>query len=138
MKILKYLLIAIILIALYITYPLWQLTSGQGSTDVSQVDEYKAERKAMKNAEEEALMAAEEKFGPKPSVAYQSRVPEPVQRYWDATLKADESIYEDICSPLQVTSEGWSTSCQYKIKSAKGLSPLRLDKYTIKNGEVVK
>jgi hypothetical protein len=137
MKILKYLLMVVIVIALYITYPLWQLTPGTGS-DIPQIDEEKVEAKPRMSEDDKALREAEEKFGPKPRVAYKSRVPEPVQRHWDETLEADESIYEDICSRLKVTAEGWSTTCQFKVKSEKGISPLRFKSYTIKNGQLVK
>ncbi|RRS31775.1 MAG: hypothetical protein P794_03200 [Epsilonproteobacteria bacterium (ex Lamellibrachia satsuma)] len=142
MKILKYLLIAGILLALYITEPLWRVRSNTNTADISQIDkkikEQQDERNALLAAEAEKLRKLEEKFGEKPSVAYKSRVPEPLQEYWDKTLGDTDSIYEDICSPLKAGSDGWTTTCQYKVKSKNGSSELRLDTYIIKNGKIVK
>lgn len=136
MKILKYLLVVVLLIALYITYPLWQLTPETGSAYITDTDEEQVESKPSMSSEDQALIEAEEKFGPKPHAAYKSRVPDPVQRYWDETLKEDESIYEDICSPLKISNEGWSTTCQFKVKSEEGISPLQFETYIIKNGKL--
>lgn len=142
MKVLKYLLLLIVLSGLYITYPIWAPASG-GTTFEYEIDENTqvepdVVRKHTPVLKVNQAVDLEAKIGSKPFVAYQSRVPEQVQTYWDKTLKADESIYEDICTPLKATAKGWSTSCQYKIKSDKGLSSLILSNYSIKNGELVK
>ena len=141
MKILKYLLIIVVLVALYITYPIWKLTPRVTVSEVQNIDEPISETKdKRKNLDIEATaqIELEDKIGPMPSVAYQSRVPRPLQRYWDETLNENESIYEEICSRLKATKDGWTTTCQFKIKRGKGISTLRFETYTIKNGEVIK
>ena len=54
------------------------------------------------------------------------------------TLDDTDYIYEDICSHLKASDNGWSTTCQYKIKGKNGSSALQLDTYVIRNGVVVK
>jgi len=139
MKILKYILVVGILLTLYITEPMWRVYK---TTEVSQIDEkitkQQKERNKLIAEEAEKLRILEEKFGKKPSVAYKSRVPEPLQTYWDRSLNEGESIYEDICSRLEASTNGWSTTCQYKIRSKKGSSGLQLETYIIKDGKVIR
>jgi hypothetical protein len=131
MKILKYIFIAGIILILYITEPMWRVHK---TIEVTHVDE----KSNLIPAEAEKLKKLEEKIGKKPSVAYKSRVPKPLQTYWDNTLKSSQSIYEDICTPIKASDKGWITSCQYKVKSKNGTSGLKLNTYIIKHGKVVK
>ena len=142
MKIIKYILFAVILITLYITEPLWRPQPNSNATEVSQIDQEIKQQQDYRNnliAEEaEKLRKHEEKFGKKPSVAYKSRVPKPLQEYWDKTLNDTDSIYEDICSHLKASDKGWETTCQYKIKGKNRSSMLQLDTFVIRDGKVVK
>jgi len=142
MKIIKYILIVGILLALYITEPMWRVQKNINDAEVSSIDKEISEQKKERNdliaAEAEKLRIYEDKFGKRPSVAYKSRVPQPLQEYWDKTLNETESIYEDICSPLKAADNGWTTTCQYKIRSEKRSSGLKLDTYVIRDGKVVK
>ncbi len=142
MKIIKYILIVGVLLTLYITEPMWRVQPNTNDTEMSSVDKEISEQKKERNnliaAQAEKLRIYEEKFGIKPSAAYKSRVPKPLQDYWDKTLNESESIYEDICSPLKASDNGWTTTCQYKIRSEKSSSGLKLDTYVIRNGKVVK
>ena len=121
---------------------MWRVQKNINDAEVSSIDKEISEQKKERNnliAEEaEKLRKYEDKFGKKPSVAYKSRVPQPLQEYWDKTLNDNESIYEDICSPLKAADNGWTTTCQYKIRSEKRSSGLQLDTYVIRNGKVVK
>ena len=139
MKIVKLILFGIALLALYIFAPIWMPIPSNSVSEIDQqIQDQQERRKQMLAAEAIALSELERKFGPKPSTAYQSRVPVQVQAYWDKTLKSDESVYEEICSPLKASEKGWSTSCQYKIKSPKGSSALLFDTYTINHGKLVR
>ena len=86
----------------------------------------------------EKLRKLEQKFGTKPDLAYKSRVPAPLQAYWDSILTDEEYVYEDICSPLKAGSQGWTTTCQYKIHRKSGNSGLKIDTFNIKDGKLVK
>jgi hypothetical protein len=142
MKIIKYILIIGILLTLYITESIWRVQSNTNDTELSSIDkeilEQQTERNNLIADEAEKLREYEEKFGKKPLVAYKSRVPKPLQKYWDKTLDATETIDEDICSPIKATNEGWKTTCQYKIKDKNGYSKLHFDTYVIKDGVIVK
>jgi len=140
MKILKYILIMVVLLTLYITEPMWRVHK---TTEVSQIDaQMKKQQDARNNLtakEAEELRKLEEKFGKKPDLAYKSRVPKPLQEYWDRTLKKGEFIYDDICYGLTISNKGWTTTCQYQIKNKNGSSSgLKLNTFVIKDGVVVK
>ncbi len=137
MKIVKYFMIAIILVGLYITYPIWKLTPVKTDVDIVEINQNDQGQQHEINQKLAADIELENKFGKKPYVAYKSRVPAPVQAYWDKTLKNGESIYEDICSPLQAGSKGWTTNCQYKIKKENGSSELMFNTYVIKDGQLI-
>ncbi len=138
MKILKYILVAGILLTLYITEPMWRVQPNTNDTEVSSVDkkisEQQTERNNLLTEEAEKLRKYEEKFGKKPLVAYKSRVPQPLQEYWDKTLGDADSIYADICYRLTASNNGWTTTCQFKIKGSSGL---QIDTYVIRDGKVV-
>ena len=142
MKIIKYILFAGILIGLYITESFWRPLPNSNNTEVSQIDQeikkQQDDRNNLNAAEAEKLRTYEEKFGKKPSVAYKSRVPKPLQEYWDQTLDDTDSIYEDICTRLNASDNGWTTTCHYKIKGESGSSGLQVDTYVIRDGKVVK
>jgi len=142
MKILKYILFAGVLLTLYITEPIWRVQKNTNTTEVSQIDQEIKQQQDDRNnliAEEaEKLRKYEEKFGKKPSVKYKSRVPKPLQEYWDKTLDENDSIYEDICSRLKASDKGWTTTCQYKIKGKNGSSGPLLDTFVIRDGKVVR
>ena len=136
MKIVKYILIAAILLTIYITEPLWRVQSDTSATETSQIDkEIKEQQDVRKHliAEETIkLRKLEEKFGKKPSVAYKSRVPKPLQAYWD---QKGITVYDDICTRLKSSNNGWTTSCQYKVKGDPGL---KFDIYIIRHGKIVR
>jgi len=143
MTIVKYILVAIVLLTLYITEPLWRVTATTDTTELSNIEEeYNTNEDKQKNIisnEAKKIIKQEEDIGPKPLVAYQSRVPEPLQKYWDKRLKQGESVFEDICSRLRATDRGWTTTCQYKIKYENGsCSSLQVDTFIIKHGKVKK
>ena len=142
MKIITYILIAGILVTLYITEPMWRVQKSTNTTELSAIDqEIKTQQDGRNNliAEEaEKLRKYEEKFGKKPSVAYKSRVPKPLQEYWDETLDDTDSIYEDICTRLTASDKGWTTTCHYKIKGKNGSSGLKVDTIIIRDGKVIK
>ena len=142
MKILKYILFAGILLTLYITEPMWRAQTNNNDVEISSIDKEISEQKSERNnliaAEAEKLRIYEEKFGKKPSVAYKSRVPKPLQDYWDKTLDDTDSIYDDKCSRLTASDNGWSTTCYYNIKGKNGSSSLKVDTFVIRDGKVIK
>lgn len=138
----KYILVIGLLVILYITEPLWRAHPPTNNTEMSQIDkeilEQKNERNDLIASEAEKLRKIEEKCGKKPFCAYKSRVPKPVQTYWDKTLKNPDSLHDEICTPLQSVEKGWMTSCQYKVRTANDTVELRLDTYIIKDGKVIR
>ena len=138
----KYILITGIIISLYITEPMWRIVPNNSVKEITAIEEKIKEQQDERNNlianKAEKLRIFEEKFGKKPSVAYKSRVPKPLQEYWRKTLDATETIHEDICSLLKATDKGWETICQYKIKSRNGSSELMFNTYIIKDGVVIK
>ena len=140
MKIIKYILIVGILLALYITEPMWRVQKNINDVEVSSIDKEVSEQKKQRNdliaAKAEKVRIYEEEFGKRPSVAYKSRVPKPLQDHWDNIYNdTDYLIYEDICTPLKASNKGWKTTCQYKVRGSSGL---KFDTYIIKNGVVVR
>jgi len=142
MKIVKYILIAGILLIIYITEPIWRVQSTYTSTDDFPIEkrmQAQQDKRDALNAEEgKKLRELEKKFGKKPEVKYKSKVPKPLERYWNSKLLEGESICDDICTPLHPTNNGWATSCQYKVRSKDGTLKLKLDTYTIRDGKIIK
>ncbi len=142
MKIIKYILFAGVLLTLYITESMWRPQSNSNTAELSQIDKEISEQQAERNnliaTEAEKLRTYEEKFGKKPSVAYQSRVPKPLQEYWDKTLDDTDSIHDDICTRLTASDKGWTTTCHYNIKGKNRSSGLKVDTFVIRDGKVVK
>lgn len=141
MKIFKYILIAAILFILWVTEPLW-FKKSYNVQEPSAVDTFVSkqdqERKKFLKAEIEKGKSLEEKFGPKPSVAYGSRVPRVLATYWKETLKYPDSLTEDICEPIYASTKGWELVCRYKVKNSAGKLELRQDTYTINHGVIIK
>ena len=134
-------MIAGILFVLWVTEPLWLKKSydvDEPSTVDTFVSKQDQERKKFLKTEIEKRKALENKFGPKPSVAHGSRVPQALATYWEETLKYPESLTEDICEPIHASTKGWELVCQYKVKNSAGKLELRQDTYTIKHGVIIK
>ena len=138
MKILKYILFAVILFVLWVTEPLWFKKSYDTTTSTTDtfITEQDKERKKLLKAEAAKLKALEDKFGPKPSAAYGSRVPVELRDYWNKTLKYPDSLVEEICEPIRPSARGWQTVCRYRAKNNSGNLQLRQNTYIIKDGVV--
>ncbi len=141
MKILKYILIAGIIFVLWVTEPLWfkrSYDTPEASPTDTFITEQDKERKKLLKAEAAKLKALEDKFGPKPSAAYGSRVPAALNEYWKKTLKYPDSLEEVICKPIHPGARGWQTVCRYRVKNDSGRLELRQDEYVIKDGVIVR
>lgn len=138
----KYIIIIGLLLTLYITEPLWRVQFRTNNSLISQIDKELTEqdnkRKEFIAVETKKRIKLEEECGKKPSCAYKSKVPKPLQKYWNRTLKNPDSIHEEICTPLHAVKNGWMTSCQYKVKNSYNKIELRLDTYIIKDGKVIR
>ena len=141
MKILKYILFAVILFVLWVTEPLWFKksydTSNASTTDIF-ITEQDIERKKLLKPEAARLKDLEDKFGPKPSAASGTRVPEALSTYWKNTLKYPHSLGEERCEPIRPGARGWQTVCRYRAKNSSGRLELRQDTYIIKDGVILK
>ena len=141
MKILKYILFAVILFVLWVTEPLWFKksydTSNASTTDIF-ITEQDIERKKLLKSEVERLQDLEDKFGPKPSADYGTRVPAALSEYWKNTLKYPNSLGEERCEPIYPSARGWQTVCRYRVKNHIGRLELRQDTYIIKDGVILK
>jgi len=102
MSMMKYILLAIMLLALWITEPLWLRTNT--NTTSSPMDTYITEqekaRAELLATEAKKIKDLEAKFGPKPYGIYRTGVPPSVQEYWNKTLKYPNSIEEERCRPI--------------------------------------
>ena len=140
MKILKYILFASILFGLWVTEPLWfkkSYNTTESTTDTF-ITEQDQERKKLLKAEAAKLKALEDKFGPKPSAAYGTRVPPALAEHWKKTLKYPNSLEEERCEPILPGARGWQIVCRYRVKNHLGRLELRQDTYTIKDGVILK
>jgi hypothetical protein len=140
MKILKYIFIAGIILILWVTEPLWFKKSYDTTTSTTEtfITEQDKERKKLLKAEAAKLKALEDKFGPKPSASYGTRVPPALSEYWDKTLKYPDSLEEARCEPIRASARGWQTVCRYRAKNSSGHLELRQDTYIIKDGVVLR
>ena len=138
MKILKYILFAALLLILWITEPLWFKKSYDTTTSTTDtfITEQDQARKKLLKAEAAKLKALEDKFGPKPSASYGTRVPAALSEYWNKTLKYPDSLEEARCEPIRASSRGWQTVCRYRAKNSSGNLQLRQDTYIIKDGMI--
>lgn len=139
MSIMKYILFALLLLALWITEPLWFKTN---TTTTSAIDEEITEQKKEKarslTVEAQKQMELEAKFGPKPYGRYSTGVPQSVYKYWRETLKYPDSLEEERCGPIKASDKGWSTVCRYRVKNSSGSLKLMQDTFIIKNGVAYK
>ena len=140
MKILKYILFASILLVLWVTEPLWFKRSYNTTTSTTDtfITEQDQGRKKLLKAEAAKLKALEDKFGPKPSAAYGTRIPEVLAEHWKKTLKYPDSLEEERCEPIRAGSRGWQIVCRYRVKNHTGHLELRQDTYIIKDGVILK
>ncbi|RLA71255.1 MAG: hypothetical protein DRG09_00785 [Epsilonproteobacteria bacterium] len=140
MKILKYILLASILFILWVTEPLWFKKSYNTNTTPTDtfITEQDQERKKLLKDEAAKLKALEDKFGPKPSVAYGTRIPHALSIYWGKTLKYPDSLEEERCEPVRPGARGWQIVCRYRVKNHIDRLELRQDTYIIKDGVILK
>ncbi len=147
MKIMKYILFALLLLGLWITEPLWMKQHTDRSSSpvdepiVQQHQTYDQPKQTYDNvvsSESRFLKKLELKFGPKPSVKENTGVPLSVYRYWRNTLQYPDSLQEETCSPIRGSEEGWTTVCRYRTKKSFDTLELREDRFVIKNGTVYK
>lgn len=151
MKIMKYILFALLLLGLWITEPLWlkkHTTTSSSPVDtqiVQQNQTYDQPEQTFDNvvssvvsSESRFLKELELKIGPRPSVKESTGVPSLVYNYWHKTLEYPDSLQEETCSPMRGTEEGWTTVCRYRAKKSFDTLELREDRFLIKNGTVYK
>lgn len=149
MSILKYIVFALVVFALWVTEPMWR--NPDTPTSIPSVDEPIepiGEEKKVKdagiivekikneevNVEERFLKKLEIKIGPKPSVKDTTGVPSSIYKYWRNTLEYPDSLQEETCSPIRGSEEGWATVCRYRAENSSGTLELREDRFVIRNG----
>jgi hypothetical protein len=140
MKIIKYILFALLLLGLWITEPLWfkkHTTTSTAPVD-TQIAEQNHQRAQQLAAEAVKLNEFEMKFGPKPHGRYSTGVPSEVYAYWDKTLHYPDSLEEERCGPIREGEKGWTTVCRYRAKNSSGTLELMQDTFIIKNGQAYK
>ena len=136
MSIMKYIIFALILFALWVTEPLWIKNNTNTTTspiDTHIIEQEKA-RVELLSAEAKKLQDLETKFGPKPYGRYSTGVPPSIYEYWSKTLKHPDSIKEERCGPVRAGANGWTTVCRYRVKNRSGSLELRQDTFIIKDG----
>lgn len=129
MKVLKYILFISIILALWITAPIWMLDSTYHGESSSQVDtlvsKQEAERNALLKAQDKKRVELESKFGQKSSV-----IPA-LKKYWAKTF-TDADTFEWLrCERIIAGDDGWIAVCQYRLKGA-----MQQDTYTINHGNI--
>ena len=140
MKIMKYILFALLLLGLWITEPLWMkkhTTTSTAPVD-TQITEQNHQRVQQLASDAVKLNELEIKFGPKPYGKYSTGVPMEVYTYWDETLRYPDSLEEERCSPIRAGERGWTTVCRYRAKNSSGSIQLMQDTFIIKNGKASK
>jgi len=129
MKVIKYILFAALVFALWVTKPIWMPKTTYSSSDTSQVDtlvsKQEAERNALLKAQDKELAELEGKFGQKSSV-----IPA-LKKHWAKTYTDADSFEWLRCSRVRAGSNGWTAVCSYRLKGA-----MQQDTYTINNGNV--
>lgn len=129
MKVIKYLFIGVIALALWITAPMWMPTNYNSTSETSQVDtlvsQQEAERNSLLKAQDQELAKIEGKFGKKASV-----IPS-LKKYWAKTF-TDADAFEWLrCEKIIAGENGWIAVCQYRLKGQ-----IKQDTYTIKLGNI--
>ena len=129
MKIIKYMLFAAFILALWVTKPIWMPETTYYSSDTSQVDtlvsKQEAERNALLKAQDKELAELEGKFGQKSSV-----IPA-LKNHWAKTFTASDKFEWLRCSRVRAGDNGWTAVCSYRLNGA-----MQQDTYTINNGNV--
>ncbi|GIT97650.1 hypothetical protein [Sulfurovum sp. TSL1] len=140
MKIMKYILFALLLLALWITEPLWMKkhTDTSSSPIDTQISEQNHQRAIQLASEAAKLNELETKFGPKPYGRYSTGVPSEVYEYWNKTLQYPDSLQEERCGPIRSDERGWTTVCRYRAKNHAGSLELMQDTFIIKEGKATK
>lgn len=160
MKILKYILFALVLVGLWVTEPIWRnldtftstsmmdvndtptLIVDEYDTSISNVDEHIVEQKIKNNeevnVESRFLKKLALKYGSRPSVQESTGVPSSVYKYWKQTLQYPDSLQDETCSPIRGSEMGWTTVCRYRVKISYDALELREDGFIIKNGTAYK
>lgn len=121
MKVVKYLLFAVIAVALWVTAPIWMPKSKyQGAT----AQDIERDQRIEDQKQDAELVA---KFGKKSSV-----IPS-LKKHWDNTY-IDAVGFEFVkCSDISAGENGWTTSCMYRISGF-----MKQNTYTVNNGNVSK
>lgn len=119
MKIIKYMLFAALVFALWITAPIWMPKSNYSSATAQEI-----ERDTLIKVQEQDA-ALETKFGKKSSV-----IPT-LKKYWDEKY-IDALAFELVkCSDVTAGDQGWIIVCSFRLTGF-----MRQNTYTINNGNV--
>ena len=137
----KYILIVIIAFVLWVTSPMWMVSSSSSLTGTeTKMDSYIQKKndakKKMTAKEADTLRKYIETFGEKPKIRYKTGTPILVQNYWKKHFKHPEAIEELRCSPLKRTSKGWMTVCDYRAEEDSAGLSIYQDVYYINQGIV--
>jgi len=121
MKVMKYILFAVIVVTLWITESIWMPQSTYRSVTEE------VENQTLIEEEEQNHIEFEAKFGKK------SAVLPSLKKHWDnAYIDAVEFEFLK-CSDISTTDKGWTTICRYRIQGF-----MRQNTYIINNGKVSK
>ncbi len=139
----KFILLIIILFVLWLTAPMWQV---EHTIDKSIVMTDKEKEEAAEQAylsipasERKRLESDKkyvEKFGKKPRIDHDSDTPYVVKKYWKKIYKYPENIIPLSCTPLEKSSNGWKTVCNYKTIEDSRSYQLQQHIYYIDKGTV--
>lgn len=136
MSMMKYILLAVLLFALWVTEPLWMKrnTNTTASPMYEDITEQEKTRAEPLFTEDKKLKELEAKFGQKPYGKYSTGAPSSVYEFWNKTLKYPDSLEEEICGPIRAGDKGWTTVCRYRTKNSSGSLQLMQDTFIIKDG----
>ena len=125
----KIFLFAVILLALWLSKPIWMPRSNYQTTQTSEMDDFvntqKEDRNTLLKAHDKQLADLENKFGAKASVM------KILKKYFRQTYTEEDKFELLPCSPVRASTEGWKTVCAYRLKGSMGQ-----DTYTVNNGIV--
>jgi len=131
MKVIKYFLIGVLLLVLWVTAPLWMPQSYDSLPEQSSVDAYVLDQKEQRNtllkAQDMKFSKLEEQFGK------QSDVMKAIKSYWAYTYSHGDAFELLRCTKIQAGAKGWTTVCSFRLKSV-----MQQDSYTVNNGFVSK
>ena len=121
MKVIKYILFAALVFALWVTKPIWMPKSNYFKTTSQDV-----ERDTLIKTQEQDVVL-ESKFGKKSSVM------PALKKYWDNKY-IDAVEFELVkCSDVKAGDQGWIIVCSYRLTGF-----MRQNTYTINKGNVSK